>query len=193
MQHDPIGALFWKHRTSDAVRLIFHAFKPFKDAEVQAVQAVVRDLGHSQASFAFLHVVDDHPFYIFNELEDGRWFKGARKGVFAPTRGLKVNLSDGEVLLSLSGANKVKDSVHGIPQPTLLRLHRASTFKDMSYLANQAFSFSCHSWRSFFPAPLPITILYSELIAELLSGLRLVSDWDPDAMLGQIGRTRWFL
>jgi Piwi domain len=180
-------------RTSDAVRLIFHAFKPFKDAEVQAVQAVVRDLGHSQASFAFLHVVDDHPFYIFNELEDGRWFKGARKGVFAPTRGLKVNLSDGEVLLSLSGANEVKDSVHGIPQPTLLRLHRASTFKDMSYLANQAFSFSCHSWRSFFPAPLPITILYSELIAELLSGLRLVSDWDPDAMLGQIGRTRWFL
>jgi hypothetical protein len=60
-------------------------------------------------------------------------------------------------------------------------------------LADQAFSFSCYSWRSFFPAPLPITILYSELIAELLSGLRLVSDWDPDAMLGRIWRTRWFL
>lgn len=61
------------------------------------------------------------------------------------------------------------------------------------YLTRQAFDFSCHSWRMFTPAPLPITILYSELIARLLAGLRDVPNWDPDTMLGSIGRTRWFL
>jgi hypothetical protein len=180
-------------RTSDEIRLIFHAFKPFKDAEVEQVQSLIRDLGHPQASFAFLHVVDDHPFHVFNEREHGRWYNGGKRGVHAPTRGLKINLTDGEVLLAFSGANEVKEASHGMPQPALLRLHRLSSFTDMTYLANQAFSFSCHSWRSFFPAPLPITVFYSELIARMLSGLNSVSHWDQDAMLGQIGRTRWFL
>jgi len=70
---------------------------------------------------------------------------------------------------------------------------RNSTFKDLTYIARQAFCFSCHSWRTFSPAPLPVTILYSELIAKLLRELGDVTDWDPDAMLGRIGRMRWFL
>ena len=63
----------------------------------------------------------------------------------------------------------------------------------MTYLARQAFAFASDSWRTFSPAPLPITILYSELMAKLLRNVEDVSDWDPEAMLGKIGRSRWFL
>lgn len=179
--------------STDAVRLIFHAFKPFKDIEVDAVEMVVRQLGHEHASFAFLHLVDDHPYHIFDENNKGVHFRGAVKGVSAPTRGTKLLLTRSEALLAFTGAQEVKDAAHGIPQPTLLRLHRKSSFKDMTYLSRQAFNFSCHSWRTFTPAPLPITILYSDLIARLLRGLEDVPEWDPDAMLGKIGKTRWFL
>src|SRR2546430_6119069 len=77
-------------------------------------------------------------------------------------------LSDHEVLMSFTGAGEVKRAEDGLPTPILLRLHRGSTFVDTTYLARQAFTFSCHSWRSFFPAPMPITVMYSQLIARLL-------------------------
>jgi hypothetical protein len=102
-------------------------------------------------------------------------------------------LGDGESLLCLTGPRDLKQARHGMPQPTLLKLHRRSTFRDMTYLTRQAFDFSCHSWRMFTPAPMPITIHYSELIARLLAGLRQVPSWDQDAMLGPMSRTRWFL
>jgi hypothetical protein len=178
---------------SDAVRLIFHAFKPFKDVEVDTVEAVVRQLGYAHISFAFLHFVDDHPYLFFNENNPGVRFRGVMKGALAPPRGTKLQLSRSEILLAFTGSQEVKDAAHGMPQPTILRLHRKSTFKDMTYLARQAFNFSCHSWRTFTPAAMPITILYSDLIARLLRGLQDVPDWDPDAMLGKIGKTRWFL
>ena len=64
----------------------------------------------------------------------------------------------------------------------------------MTYLARQAFEFSGHSWRMLSPEPYPITVRYSDLIAERLAGLEAVSDWDADAVqFGQIGRTLWFL
>jgi hypothetical protein len=181
-------------RPEDSVRLVFHAFKPFRDVEVNTVEAVVRELGHKHAEFAFLHLVDDYPLHLFDPANQGEYAPGGgRKGVFAPARGTKLQLTGSEVLVSFTGPREVKDAAHGMPQPTLLRLHGKSTFRDMTYLSRQAFNFSCHSWRSFTPAPLPITILYSNLIARMLRGLQDVSDWDRDAMLGRIGRTRWFL
>ena len=44
------------------------------------------------------------------------------------------------------------------------------------------------------PEPFPITIRYSDLIAERLTGLGDVPNWDVEAVrFGQIGRTLWFL
>ena len=94
---------------------------------------------------------------------------------------------------SLIGPNELKRPQDGMPHPVLLRLHRASTFRDTTYLARQVFTFSCHSWRSFFPSPMPVTIFYSRLIAKLLGQLAMIPRWNPEAMLGRIGRTRWFL
>ena len=180
-------------RSSDDVRLIFHVFKEMADAEAEAVEKVVQQLGLTQVKYAFLHIVDQHPFAIFDEASKGTRSREGMKGVFAPDRGLSTQLSDRETLLFFTGGRDLKQARDGHPLPTLLRLHRQSTFQDMTYLTRQAFDFSCHSWRMFTPAPLPITIHYSELMARLLSGLRNVPDWDPDTMLGPVSRTRWFL
>jgi hypothetical protein len=180
-------------RSTDAVRLIFHGFKQMADQETDAVAELVESLGLTQVKYAFLHIVDDHPFTIFDEAQPGIRQRDGIKGAYAPDRGVLVHLGDNESLLCFTGARELKLAKQGMPQPALLRLHRRSTFRDMTYLARQAFDFSCHSWRMFTPAPRPITIHYSELIARLLTGLRHVPDWDPDTMLGPVSRTRWFL
>jgi hypothetical protein len=64
----------------------------------------------------------------------------------------------------------------------------------MTYLARQAFQFSGHSWRMLAPEAVPITIRYSDLIAQRLAGLSAVPGWDADAVrFGHIGASLWFL
>jgi hypothetical protein len=180
----------------DSVRLVFHAFKPFRHEQIDAVAAVVSELTDYHVQYAFLHVVDNHPYLLFDQentqgVSDAH--ARAKKGIFAPQRGLWLHLNNNESLLILTGAREVKRPQDGLPTPILLRLDSQSTFQDMKYLTRQVFHFACHSWRSFFPSPMPITILYSELIASLLGKLGQVSKWDIEAMRGPIGRTRWFL
>jgi hypothetical protein len=187
-------AMNWQ--SGSHIRLVFHSFKPLKDNEAEAVKALMEELGEYDVEYAFLHVVKEHPFVLFDEAVDGVYDHKTRtsgKGKFAPKRGLYCRISRSEVLLSLTGAHEVKRPQDGIPTPVLLRLHRESTFDDTTYLARQVFTFSCHSWRSFFPSSMPVTITYSELIAKMLGQLGTVSFWNPNAMLGRIGDTRWFL
>jgi hypothetical protein len=178
------------------VRLVFHAFKPLKEAEEEAVKALITTLGDYDVEFAFLHVIEDHPMLLFDEAQKGEPAydgRGGVKGVCAPTRGYFLRLSGHEVLITLTGAKEVKQASDGMPRPILLRLGRGSTFNDMTYLARQINTFACHSWRSYFPSPFPVTILYSELIARLLGHLSTLPQWNPAQMLGRIGETRWFL
>ncbi|MES1241018.1 MAG: Piwi domain-containing protein [Acidobacteriota bacterium] len=179
----------------DHIRLVFHAFKDFKDTEADTVKAVMSKLKDFDIEFAFIHVADSHPYLVFDELQKGTWDYTGRtqKGVYAPSRGQFFRLSNSEVLISLTGPKDVKQASHGLPRPILLRLHRASTFTDTTYLARQVFAFASHSWRSFFPSPMPVTILYSELVARLLTQLATVDSSVANAVLGRIGRTRWFL
>ena len=186
--------LNWQPR--DAVRLVFHAFKPFQREHVAAVKEVVAGLDDYEVKFAFVHVVEDHPYLLFDEAQtEGVWDRQSRtkKGLYAPSRGQWLKLGDYEGLLVLTGAKEVKRPGDGLPRPVLLRVDKESTFKDLRYLTRQVYQFSCHSWRSFFPAPKPITILYSGLIASLLGSLSRLSKWDPQALHGPIGRSRWFL
>jgi hypothetical protein len=178
------------------VRLVFHAFKPLKEAEEDAVKALIKSLGNYDVEYAFLHVVEDHPILLFDETQKGeRAIEGGQgmKGVYAPERGRFLRLSRHEVLITLTGPREVKKASDGMPRPVLLRLGRGSTFNDMTYLTRQVNTFACHSWRSYFPSPLPVTILYSELIARLLGNLSTLPQWNPSLMLGRIGEGRWFL
>jgi len=185
--------LNWQKR--EHVRLIFHAFKPFRDAEADAVKNVVASMGDYDVEYAFVHVVGDHPYLVFDTAQQGvqDWKTHRSKGVFAPPRGMFFRLSDRETLITLTGPNEVKRPEDGLPRPILLRIHKESTFKDTTYLARQVYAFSDHSWRSFLPAHMPVTIMYSQLIADLLGRLSILPRWNPDVMAGKIGRTRWFL
>ncbi|MEO0519217.1 MAG: Piwi domain-containing protein [Cyanobacteria bacterium P01_A01_bin.116] len=187
-------AMNWE--VGSRVRLIFHAFKPMKNNEADAVKQLMEELGEYDVEYAFVHIVNQHPYILFDEAQPGIYdweTKKNGKGEFAPERKLFFRLSKHEVLLCLTGAKEVKRPQDGIPSPVLLRLHHSSTFKDTTYLARQVYTFSCHSWRSFMPASMPMTIEYSQLIAKMLGQLGTVSFWNPNAMLGRIGETRWFL
>ena len=177
------------------VRLVFHAFKPFKQTEEVAVKELMASLGDYDVDYAFLHVVEDHPYFLADEKQKGVRSPDSQtnKGIYAPRRGLHFRLSDREMLMATKGPYEVKRSADGTPRPLLLRLGRESNFVDLDYLARQLFAFTCHSWRTFFPAALPVTILYSELIARLLGQLATVPKWNSATMLGRIGETRWFL
>ena len=173
----------------DPVRLIFHIFKPLKNTETDSIKNVMEELKEYDVEYAFLTFTEEHPYYLFDENNNGNYGKGK----LAPPRGLSVILSSKASLLSFISSNELKRREDGIPKPVLLKLHHNSTFTDLTYLARQAFHFSCHSWRMLTPSHLPITILYSDLISGLLGKLNNINNWDSDTMLGRIGRTRWFL
>ena len=53
-------------RAGDTVRLVFHAFTQLRQATAEAVIAAVASMGLSGVKFAFLHVVEDHPYTLFD-------------------------------------------------------------------------------------------------------------------------------
>jgi hypothetical protein len=179
----------------DTVRLIFHAFKPMKYAEIDAVTELMKELGDYEVEFAFLHLAEEHPYLLFDTAQPGVYSYEVRatKGIYAPMRGVYFRLSEYETLMSLVGAREIKKPEDGLPRPLLLKLHPRSTFTDDIYLSRQVFMFSCHSWRNFTPGALPVTIRYSALIARMLGELETVPSWSPGVMYGRIGETRWFL
>jgi hypothetical protein len=182
-------------RNTDRVRLIFHMFKPAKDIEAESIKNAVEALELENVTYAFLHIAPQHPFIIFNLDEEGEppW-ANEKKGVLGPSRGLHLKINDHQSLVVFSGTSELKRNTDGIPRPCLLKLHKNSTFRDMTYLARQAFDFTAHSWRIMSPEPFPITIKYSDLISQRLTGLKHVEGWDDDAVkFREIGRTPWFL
>ena len=176
--------------------LVFHAkFKKFSNKEVQAVAELIREFRQYDVKYAFLHVNERHPYMLFDTEEKGAWDAERRctKGQYAPARGQYLRLGTRETLLSLIGPKDVKRPENGTPRPLLLSLHPGSTFVNMDYLTEQVFAFACHSWRTFLPISLPVTIQYPNLIANSLGSLSRLPWWNPDIMLGQIGKGLWFL
>lgn len=179
----------------ERVRLVFHAFKPLKEAEATAVKRLTEELKGFQLEFAFLHVASDTNLQIFDRQSQGMAFgnTGKVKGVYVPERGLMVALSERDMLVATTGAKELKRATDGVPVPLRLHLHRASTFRDLQYLGQQVMLFASHSWRGFQPSPMPVTVSYSQLIARHMGKLAKTSRWNPDVLYSRIGTTRWFL
>lgn len=182
---------FYNWQARDTVRLIFHAFKTFKDTEANAVKQVMGELGDYDVEFAFVHVAATHQYQLFDTTQQG--IGQSKKGVYAPQRAKYLQLSEHVSLVSLTGAQELKKAADGLPQPVQLILHRDSTFTDMTYLSRQVVKFGSHSWRSFQPAPMPVTVYYSQLMAQMIGQLSSISTWNSDALFNKIGKTRWFL
>lgn len=187
-------------QTGDKVRLICHAYKRLKDCEVDAIKQVVRTLLDAQfnVTFAFVDISPFHPYYLFAPNQSGTAY-GSRqarrvKGKGLPSRGTALQLDERRALLHLTGPKEVKTGSHGLPQPLLLELHSESDFSDLTYLVRQVLHFSHMSWRTFFLATVPITILYPQRIADLLGHLTAVSDWrNHVGGLHMLRGRRWFL
>jgi hypothetical protein len=183
-------------RSGDRVRVVFHAFKPLKDVEVaDIVKSCVEEIGNEQViEFAFLTVSFDHPFKVVDTAQQGRTKgKSAPKGVYVPNRGLMCQLGRFTRLLCTNGPTLIKRSTSPLPSPVLVHLHKESTYRDLPYLTDQVLKFTSLSWRSTLPAEKPVTIYYSELIAELLARLQAVPGWSPAVLNTKLRTSKWFL
>lgn len=173
----------------DTIRIVFHAsVKRFNKDEVEAVKKVIDDYREYSIEYAFLKISDNHGLHMFNSAT-----RSEKKGKFAPYRGQVYKLTDHENLIYLIGQKELKQTTDGHPRGLILNVHKESTFKDIKYLSNQLFNFSAHSWRSYFPNPMPVTITYSDLIAHNLGWLNKVPGWNDTVMHSKIGQTQWFL
>lgn len=173
----------------DTIRIVFHAsVKKFNREEIQAVKTVIEKYAEYNIEYTFLKISEHHGLHMFDSARANE-----RKGKYAPPRGKYLKLSDYEMLVYLIGGHELKQVSDGHPRGLILNVHRDSTFKDIKYLSAQLFNFSSHSWRSYFPNPMPVTISYSDLIARNLGWLNQVPDWSDSIMVGKIGQTQWFL
>jgi hypothetical protein len=183
-------------RPGDTVRIVCHSFKPLRKIELADVMAeCVQELaGEQNVEFAFLTVGSDHPFAISDLEQAGvQNRRGAAKGVYVPERGTIVQIGRYSRLLAVTGPTLIKRPSAPLPHPLHVRLHPQSTFKDLAYLTEQVLKFTSLSWRSTLPARKPVTIYYSELIAELLARFRAVPDWSPAVLNTKLRASRWFL
>jgi len=185
-------------RPGDTVRVIFHAHRPLKHVDVgNIVFACMREIGAEQVlQMAFVTVSHDHPFIIMDRAEKGEPIKrdsDVMKGEFAPMRGTIARIGKSTRLLATNSHKLIKRANSPLPAPLLISLHPDSTFKDVDYIAEQTLKFTSLSWRSTLPARTPVTIFYSERIAELLGRLKDVPNFSTTALSVKLKWSRWFL
>lgn len=185
----------WK--VGDTVRVIFHAHRPLRKVDLGKILfECAREIGNEQdIQMAFVTISQDHPFYILDRKERGIEVRNTdqMKGVYAPARGTIARIGRLTRLLSVNSGKLIKRPNTPLPIPLLVSLHPDSTFKDVDYIAEQALKFTSLSWRSTLPSGSPVTIFYSERIAELLGRLRDVPNWSSTALNVKLKWSRWFL
>ena len=119
-------AMNWE--AGSRVRLIFHAFKPMKNNEADAVNQLMEELGEYDVEYAFVHVVNQHPYVLFDEAQPGIYDwenKKNGKGNFAPRGNCSsVSLSMKYTLFDRGEGGKASSRWHSLacfasPSPRL--------------------------------------------------------------------------
>jgi hypothetical protein len=179
----------------DNIRLIFHTYKPLKNIEIAEIaKRAALAVGKEQTvEFAFLTVTMEHPFLAIDPAQPGKQTRSGTKGILVPERGTITQLGRYTRLVCTNGPLLIKHENAPLPAPLLVHIHKGSTFNDLAYLSEQVLKFTGLSWRSALPARKPVSIYYSELIAELLGRLRSVDGWTPAVLNMKLRASRWFL
>lgn len=179
-------------RVGDAVRLVFHVFKPMKELEAKVVAKLVAEYPQYAITFAFVTITERHPYVIFDSSEKGKGQK--RVGEYVPKRRTNWILNELSCLIQLAGADEMSTALHGFSTPVLVRIHEQSTFRDLHAIAQQVFNYTFLSWRNFKPSRTPVTIGYANEIAAKLTNMRKVSGWLPETVNApEMRRKKWFL
>ena len=193
----------WKD--NDTIRLIFHIFKPIKNIEFEVVCKLMESFPEFKIQFAFVTISKKHPYKLYEASQPGVMKGNKRLGEFTPLRGSNIILDSTSCLVQMLGAHEIKTDRHGASSPILIKIRTpqgkfdsSSTlndmlFTDIQYISQQIFSFTYLSWRSFLPKELPATMLYSDLIANLLGRLRKINGWQPDILNFKLKQKKWFL
>jgi hypothetical protein len=180
-------AYAWKD--GKTVRLVFHAFKPLKNLEVDVIQNLVGKFSRFKIIFAFVTVSKLHPWMMFHDAVE-------ENGAYRLTlceRGANLILDEHSCLMQLKGDKDRPNRKHRAPYPVLIRIHEKSTYKDLPFITQQVLDFSYLCWRSFYPTELPIPIFYSSLMAELSAKLQHINGWNPVLLDQHFRRKAWFL
>jgi Piwi domain len=182
-------------RAGDTVRVVFHLSKPLKHIEMaEIVGDAVSEVGREQTvQFAFLTVSHEHGFKMLDSDQPGVAVHNGRKGKFVPDRGTTAQVGQVTRLLATNGVQQIKRLTTPLPAPLLVHLHQQSSYRDLAYLTEQVLKFTSLTWRSTQPAYTPVTIYYSELIAQLLGRLQNVPGWSPAVLNSKLRTSRWFL
>lgn len=185
-------------QTNDTIRLVFHTARPFKKVNIaKIINECVKEVGKEQnIEFAFLTISEDHPFIVFDTSQTGidtNKGKGEKKGIYAPERGKIIQIGKYTRLLCTNSPPLIKKTTTPLPSPLLIRLDSESNYRDLTYLSEQVLKFTALSWRSTFPVAKPVSIYYSELIANLLGRLRNVINWSSTMLNINLRASKWFL
>ncbi len=177
-------------RNGASVRIVFHVFKPMKMVEVRVVSSLIGRFTRYNILFAFVTIALEHPYLLYESTSGSpRDFRNVR----APDRLKNAVIDRHAALIHLRGSSQRRIATHGYPRASLVRIHPSSTFTDLHYIVQQIVDFSHLSWRTFFPTYIPVTVHYSNLIAEMLQRLGKVPGWNPACLSGPLRRKKWFL
>ncbi|MBK8091214.1 MAG: hypothetical protein IPK32_04280 [Verrucomicrobiaceae bacterium] len=177
----------WKE--GKTVRLVFHAFKPLKDVEVDVVAQLVKRFPQFKIIYAFVTVSTKHPWMMYQGISE----QVGHPQLTLCERGANLILDHHSCLIQLRGDSDRPNKKHRAPSPVLLRLHEKSTYIDLAYISQQALDFSFLNWRSFYPCELPVTIFYSSLMAEMSAKLQRIKGWNPVFLDQHFRRKAWYL
>ena len=155
------------------IRLIFHLFKEAsKKYELTAIKNALKHFRRYNVEYSLVHLSYSHNFLVFKN-----------QGRNRPNRGTFVPLPGYQALLHL-GANTV--------MPIQVRLDERSTYKNIYEITQQILYFAHLSYRSFIDSKRPVTVKYPSLMANMVSELKKVSNWDP-AILNRLNELPWFI
>jgi hypothetical protein len=190
----------------NTIRLIFHIFKPIKNTEFDVISQLIKETPEYKIKFAFVTISKIHPNLLFDTNQTGikKFGSTLLKGEYIPNRASNVFLDNQTCIVQMFGASELKTSKQGMSSPILIRIRTPQgkydnnelndlLFYDLNYITQQLFSFTYLSWRSFLPGEQPATMLYSNLISNLLSKMRNITGWDADSLNYGMKKKKWFL
>ena len=175
-------------RNGQTLRLVFHVFKPLKNTEIDVVKQLVKQLDFN-VLFAFVTISRKHPWILASSL------RKTQRGIVVDhaKRGESFVIDKDSCLLQLCGSENRPNKRQGPPSPVLIRIHPNSTYKDLPYITQQIHDFSHLNWRSYYPCELPVTIAYSNWMANLIQRLEKLDGWNSSILDSHFRRKTWFL
>lgn len=172
----------------ESLRLVIHqTFKRFSRNELTAIKQAIKEICDFETQFAFVTIGHENPITLFDMNQN------SYKGSFIPERGFVIPDKDNSTLLTVIGPKQMLTPESAFPKPLTINVHRESTYNNVELLTKQVYDFTALSWRAFNPTDVPVTVLYSNLIADLMGRLRPVKNWNANIIQSKLRYSRWFL